>query len=231
MARNDLKLTQIEDVIRIRTTQRALPLSRELATVRANLEERIGPTVSQRFAASALGVSHTAVQRWIASGDVPVVMNQRGRKEIPTRFLIDLAMKIDRDRGASGRRHLIEPVMTENRRRAERIRHRQADHRSRRSADPHARAVGLALEYHRAVADQITREQVDEALRTVWRLRDRGLMHPKYADAWERILAGDVREVKSAITAESEFGRDLRQNSPFAGVLSEAERAAVLAVS
>lgn len=229
MTRNDLKMTQIEDVIRIREAQKAIPLSRELATVRANLEEQIGATLSQRMSARVLGVSHTAVQQWISSGDFPVVINQNGRKGIPTRFLIDLAMKVNRNRGASGRCHSIEPVMAANRKRAEMIRQRGFKFRRRHSADAHERAADLALAYHRAVADQLTREQIEEALRTVWRLRDSGHMHSRYSDAWEQVLAGGVRDVKSTITSESEFAKDLRQNSPFAGVLSEPERAEVIA--
>jgi excisionase family DNA binding protein len=46
---------------------------------------------------------------------------------------------------------------------------------------------------------------------------------------WERLLAGSIEDLLIALTSRSPRGRDLRQNSPFAGVLSEAERAEVLA--
>ena len=199
--------------------------------MRSNLEERIGPTVSQRNAAKVLGVSHTAVQRWVSSGDVPIVMDERGHKGVPTRFLIDLAMKVERDRGESGRRHSIEPVMKANRARAQEIRRRGLPVSDRKSTDAHDRAADLALAYHCALAGRLSREQVNEALRTVWRLRDRGQMHPRYADEWERILTGSLNDIRSTITSESEFARDLRQNSPFAGALSEPERAEVLAMA
>ena len=140
-------------------------------------------------------------------------------------------MKIDRDRGGSGRSHSLEPVMSANRQRAEKLRRRDVSQRSTTRGDAHDRAANFALAYHRAVADQLTREQVHEALHTVWRLRDRELMHPRYADEWERILADDLPAIKAAITSDSDLGKDLRQNSPFAGTLSEPERAELLALT
>lgn len=46
---------------------------------------------------------------------------------------------------------------------------------------------------------------------------------------WERLLDGSVEDLLTALTSRSPSGRDLRQNSPFAGILSEAERTQVLA--
>lgn len=50
-----------------------------------------------------------------------------------------------------------------------------------------------------------------------------------WLDEWERLLAGPLPVLLSAMTSRSQYGRELRQNSPFAGVLSETERAQVLA--
>lgn len=50
-----------------------------------------------------------------------------------------------------------------------------------------------------------------------------------WLDEWERLLNGSVSALLGAMTSRSQYGRDLRQNSPFAGVLSEVERAEVLA--
>lgn len=46
---------------------------------------------------------------------------------------------------------------------------------------------------------------------------------------WERILRGPLSGVLDALTTRSPRARELRQNTPFAGVLSEDERLAVLA--
>lgn len=45
---------------------------------------------------------------------------------------------------------------------------------------------------------------------------------------WDRLLDGPVADLLIALTSPAPRGRDLRQNSPFAGILSEAERSEVL---
>lgn len=228
------KAADIEDLIRLRRLEREIPPSHDLVTVSTNLERRIGSTVSQRLAAEILGVSHTALGRWVKSGDLPLVLNERGREEIPTRYLVDLAIAVDRTRGPNGHAHSLEPVMRENRRKAERLRARGAvqtgpHDEDPHDEDPHDRTNRFALAYHREVARNLSRAQVDEALRTVWRLRDEGRMHHRYADRWKRILAGSIAQIRLALIDESEDGIDLRQNSPFAGTLSEPERREIFA--
>lgn len=46
---------------------------------------------------------------------------------------------------------------------------------------------------------------------------------------WERLLDGPLIDVLRALTSDSPASRELRQNSPFAGVLSQVERSKVLA--
>jgi hypothetical protein len=46
---------------------------------------------------------------------------------------------------------------------------------------------------------------------------------------WERLLDGPIAGVLEALTSRATRARELRQNSPFAGVLSERERQAALA--
>jgi hypothetical protein len=48
-------------------------------------------------------------------------------------------------------------------------------------------------------------------------------------DAWQRLLDGPVPELLAVLTATSSWSRELRQNSPIAGVLTPQERAQVLA--
>jgi excisionase family DNA binding protein len=50
-----------------------------------------------------------------------------------------------------------------------------------------------------------------------------------WLDEWDRLLDASVEELLSTLTSSSPRSRDLRQNSPFAGVLSKAEREQVLA--
>jgi hypothetical protein len=71
----------------------------------------------------------------------------------------------------------------------------------------------------------------NEALHRVWKWRDAGRLDPRYAEEWEMILRRPLDEIRQAIVDDSPRARDLRQNSPFAGMLSEAERRQLLKVS
>lgn len=49
-----------------------------------------------------------------------------------------------------------------------------------------------------------------------------------WLDEWQRLLDGTVPRLLNVMTSRSPHGRELRQNTPFAGVLSNAERMTVL---
>ena len=49
-----------------------------------------------------------------------------------------------------------------------------------------------------------------------------------WLEQWQQLLEGPVEGVLDALTSRSPRSRELRQNSPFAGVLTDAERKAVL---
>jgi excisionase family DNA binding protein len=50
----------------------------------------------------------------------------------------------------------------------------------------------------------------------------------RWLDEWERLLDGPVDEVLDVLTSRSPRARELRQNSPFAGVVSKSDRDHVL---
>lgn len=50
----------------------------------------------------------------------------------------------------------------------------------------------------------------------------------KWRERWLALLDGPLDELLTALTADTVDSRELRQNSPFIGVLTEAERTAVL---
>jgi len=50
-----------------------------------------------------------------------------------------------------------------------------------------------------------------------------------WLDEWERLLDGPIEELLRTLTDPSPHGRELRQNSPFAGLLDVDEREQVLA--
>jgi hypothetical protein len=64
-----------------------------------------------------LGVSQTALDRWIASGDIPTVIAASGRREVPRHLVTQLASEIE-ELSSDGRpRHPLAVVL--RRRRAE----------------------------------------------------------------------------------------------------------------
>lgn len=217
----------LRNIALLRQAEQRTP-SDEVATVREDLETQLGGSVPRSQAAKLLGVSHTALNNWIASGDVPVVITRNGRKEVPIPALLDLNEQVSRER-RSGRRklHTLEPVMVEARRRAERMRP-PVPKDAGLGGDPHRRAEQRAMAYHRALAPRLRRPAVDQAQRKLRRWEEEGRIDPRYAQAWEELFALPMAEIRRAIAADDQRGRDLRQNSPFAGLLSEPERRKIL---
>jgi hypothetical protein len=217
-----------ENIIRLRRAERDAPASRDIVAVRTALEEDLGETVSRRLAASLLGVSHTALSRWIKAGDLPVVYNTKGREEVPVAALLDLYEAVNRERAAGRRRrHVLEPTMSRARTRARSMRTKDlvADSSTNLDASSGHRSAELrSLAYHRALAPRLRRPMLDDALHRVWMWRDQGKVDGRYAEQWEELLHRPVPEVRRIISQDTPSSRDLRQNSPFAGMLSEAER-------
>ena len=220
----DRKLELLENIARLRRAGREVPGNRDIAAVRAALERELGDTVSRRLAARMLGVSHTALDRWIKAGELPVVYSSAGRMEIPVPALLDLAESVDADRSVQPGRYALTPTMTRQRAAAERV--RVNDLRSGDGSHDRAQARGLA--YHRAIARRLRRPMVDEARHVLYRWREQGRVDPRYAERWEQLLDRPVPEIRRALVEESPEADDLRQNSPFAGMLSEPERRRIL---
>lgn len=218
----------LENIALLRRAERDSP-NPDVSSVREDLEAQLGGTVPRSLSANLLGVSHTALNNWIDAGDVPVVISPRGRKEVPIPTLLDLLDRVEAERKAGRRkRHLLEPIMVEARQRAERMRPSVETSGSRRRSDPHRVAELRGLAYHRAIASRLRRPTIDEAQRKLRRWREDGRIDPRHAQAWEEVFALPMTEIRRAITDDDERGRDLRQNSPLAGLLSEPERRKIL---
>jgi hypothetical protein len=201
----------------------------DVARVREDLESQLGGTVPRSLAATVLGVSHTALNNWTSTGDVPTVITGRGRKEIPIPTLIDLWERVEQERKAGKRkRHVLEPAITEARRRAKGMRPRMSGPDSRPRTEPHRAAELRGLLYHRALAPRLRRPMIDAAQRKMRRWRQEGRLDPRHADAWEEVFAMPMAEIRKAISTDDERGRNLRQNSPLAGLISEPERRKIL---
>jgi excisionase family DNA binding protein len=70
---------------------------------------------------------------------------------------------------------------------------------------------------------EIARRNLDKADAN----QSRGATH-RWIAQWRLLLAGPISQILETLTSKSEHSCEMRQNSPFAGVLSQAQRTAVL---
>jgi len=198
--------------------------------VREELEADLGGTVSRNLAADFIGVSHTALNRWIDSGDVAVVLTPTGRREVPIPTVCDLRRFVLREKGSGRRHHALAPAMAESRRHAERLRLDPSLLAELDSApvDRHRLADLRGLASHQAVAPRLDRVTIGRARIKVDRWEKEGRIDPRHAADWRDVLDLPLKEIRAAISADADRGHDLRQNSPLAGLLSEPERRRIL---
>ncbi|MDA0169196.1 hypothetical protein OJ998_08880 [Solirubrobacter taibaiensis] len=219
-----------DQLVRLRRAERAHPEDEDIVAVRSQIEQDLGPVVSLSMAAVVLGVSHTTVRRWVRAGEIPELMAPSGRSGVPVQALLRLHERVQQERQTGSRTsHVIEPVFADSRRKAARLDPRAllADLKDE-PRDGHERARLRSLAYHRAVAQQLRRPMVDEALHRIWQWRTEGRIDPQYAQRWEDVLRSPLPEIRTVMAEDSPDAADLRQNSPFAGMLSEAERRKIL---
>lgn len=217
-----------ENVVRLRRAERDRPDS-DISLVREDLERDLGDTVSRNLAAQFLGVSHTALNRWIKAGDIGVVLTPEGRREVPVAALYDLYESVNEQRRSGRRRlHTLEPAIKDARARAMRMRPQAVLAHDPEPRDRHRTADLRSLAYHRAIARRLRRPMVDDASRLIRRWEVSGKIDRRYANKWDEVLRKPVSEIREIISADNQDARDLRQNSPFAGLLSEPERRKIL---
>jgi len=90
-----------------------------------------------------------------------------------------------------------------------------------------------SLWLHQAVANHLLVDPERTLRRARRNLRLLKSAHPRGAAArwlseWEELLGGPIDDLLQVLTSRSERGCELRQNSPFAGVLTKHERNRVL---
>lgn len=224
----------LENITRLRRAEHRLPGNMDLLAVRTDLERELGPTVTRSMAAQFLGLSHTALNRWAKSGDLPLVFTPEGRTEVPISALVPLYEAVRNER-RSGRRHALEPVFTQGRERAERLDPERLVASELRvlngtgAPDRHRIAQLRSLAYHRALAKRLRKPMVDDARGLIWQWRQTDKIDARYAQAWDEILSLPLSQIRNAIGEDIPGARDLRQNSPFVGQLSEPERHKIIA--
>lgn len=75
-------------------------VARRLRRAERLVLQEVGPSVPKRRAAALLGISVTALQRWVRSGRLPVVRRPGGREEIDAGALLDVVEEVRRIREA-----------------------------------------------------------------------------------------------------------------------------------
>jgi len=96
--------------------------------------------------------------------------------------------------------------------------------------NPHRVAEARSLALHEEVARRLAASPdvlTNARARVGSWLAEGGVARP-YAEAWRDLLAGTTEEVAVAIVDPSERARDLRQCSPFAGVIDPRTRWRIL---
>jgi hypothetical protein len=194
----------------------------ELLPVRRLLEDFAGKTVQPAEAARMLEISQPALKRWLDSGEIATVMTPEGRREIPTEELVSLLDGLEDFRKQGSKRPLAR-LVRQRRQEAEEVVDVKRLLPPRRLRG-HRTAELHSLAYHRLVAERLNARLVDLARQRLERWREDGRIDPRWADKWARLLAKPVPEIQKRISADSSQARELRQTSPFAGVLTTQER-------
>lgn len=210
----------VSDLLRLRRAERlATPqLRAEITPVREHLEALVGPTIGRARAARLLGLSQTALDRWIVRDDVAAVVTPRGRREVPLCELLGLLEEMWPHHADGASRRTLADVVHDRRRRAAALASPPPARHARTAAD------AASLAYHRLVAARLDPQMVETARERVRRWRADGTLHQRWADSWDRLLSAPFPRLARAIAADTPGGCSLRQTSPFAGLLTQQER-------
>ena len=203
----------------------------DLLDLRAALESTAGRTVTRGRAARFLGITQTSVDRWIADGAIPTVIDVDGRTTVPTRELVRVRVEMDEERA----RGLQRPLGAVVRRRREEAAALPLEAivtpqlRKARRASDHRRAEAADLAVHRLIARSLTEKDIAVARWQLERSAAEGLTHATWAERWRELLSGPVDDVRAVLMADDPAAARMRQTSPFKGVIRHDHRRAVLA--
>jgi hypothetical protein len=90
----------VDGVVRLRRAERIPGAAEDVRPVRRELEARLGSTLTRSRAARILGVSQTALDRWVEAGQVPVV-RWTGRASRPSTGLLTARLRAREPPGRS----------------------------------------------------------------------------------------------------------------------------------
>jgi hypothetical protein len=196
------------------------PGDEALSQERLRLEDALGPTLPLPCAAALLGVEDHALEGGIERG-LPLVPTPSGQMEVPVATLLRLHEALRPYEGLWAREEALGWELE-----------RWQEDASELHLDLPEQACGggrshlVALTFHQAVAARLDEAMVAEAGHTLRRWQAVGLIDARHSGRWEAVLALPLDALRAAITAWGPGCEacDLRQNSPFAGALSEPVR-------
>lgn len=224
----------VYDLVRLRRAAAACAHVDDLAAVSADLERVLGRAVTRAVAARSLGISQTALDKWIGRGDISTVLTPTGRRRVPLRELVELVDAVDEQRARrSAEPHPLAVVLRGRRAAVERLDPEKVLPRRYRARDRsgHRPAELRGLAYHRAVAQRLDPRILAQARARLHDWREDGRIDERHARRWERVLSQPIPSVARIISSDRESSRELRQSSPLTGILSGPERRRVLEIA
>ncbi|MBN1962164.1 MAG: hypothetical protein JW841_14585 [Deltaproteobacteria bacterium] len=92
--------------------------------------------------------------------------------------------------------------------------------------DPHRLAEIRSIAYHRAVAEKLHKqpELIEVALERLANWEKTGHCALKYIEQWRHKLSYSLDKLEVFLVADTESARELRQSTPFAGIIDARER-------
>jgi hypothetical protein len=156
------------------------------------------------------------------------VVTPSGRREVPRQVVLELKESLDRLKSKGIAWHPLSVALRERGRPARSVGRAASEAWTPQRSSGHDTADRRSLAYHRAIAGRLDEALVTESRARVDRLATDGQMHPAYAKRWRAVLALPIGQIANEITADSFEARDLRQSSPFAGILNEHERRRII---
>lgn len=201
----------------------------EIEQIAWELVEGSAP-VKASYARARLGISDPTLRKWVARGILERTAGQPLRVTLASLARAEIqAARVHTGRGMTEtvEKHLRWERMAEAESFQRALRNLSAATTS--PPDAHRSAERRSLALHRAIAERLDERSLTAARARVRRwLKQGGPVDPATAGRWGEILGASLAEVRKAIVQDSEAMRDLRQSSPFAGVLTEPERHRIL---
>ena len=202
----------------------------DLLELRAALESTAGRTVTRGRAARFLGLTQTSIDRWIADGAIPTVVDMDGKTMVPTRELVRLRVETD-DARRQGAKRPLGVVVRQRRERAERVPLNEIappDLLAALASPGHRRAEVVDLAVHRLLVRDLDARAVAIARWQLEAAAHDGVLHEVWAERWRALLEQEPADLRAVIAADTTEAARLRQTSPFKGLVPHEDRRALM---